>query len=651
VRAQAALLLGVLLAEGVWAGGPRGGLRNGSPVLEYLYIDAGGTAAAGGHGALRFDDEVYHFQYRAPGTLRLSRRRLRDLIHQYSTVENRSIRALRIDVSAETFATLRDYFDGRYREESTHFALLESLRDDRAFLEALLSSPTAAADDGRDSGPATPRIDAAGYFFPLGGAAADTCPTEAREADRPSAVARMRDRVVARRGTGYLEARQSALRDELQNLALRLPSVSAADRAWREASAPSYSLAARVRDLQQQLSALEVLDRALPLCRNAAWSSDAPTFQLDSGERDSLERLAQRLERALPALLDSARPDWGLPLLVGMARLEVVAASARSGRLLLLDSFREDAVLRDPEQVDAVADGLAAGLATARRNLHRARQEAFAGDTPRERDYAHLEAAANHFRELRQGLVARRPFHPFRPALWPRRGARRSGLPGPVWEPTALRGALERISESERGYERRLADLYRYELVTRNCVSEIFASIEAALAAGQGREPASGARTRLESTRQLGGHVSSRGSFNFIPFASARSVARSYRVSADRRLLSYRKARLQAMYAEESPLLVYLRESNTLTSTLYHRSTREPFFLFFTDDIVAVRPLYGALNLAAGLAEGLLGVLRAPFDRGATLRAGARGALLSLPELAFFNIRKGSMPHASLPRD
>jgi hypothetical protein len=36
-------------------------------------------------------------------------------------------------------------------------------------------------------------------------------------------------------------------------------------------------------------------------------------------------------------------------------------------------------------------------------------------------------------------------------------------------------------------------------------------------------------------------------------------------------------------------------------------------------------------------------------DRGATLRAGLRGMLFSLPELVFFNIRKGSLLYAPRP--
>ena len=57
-------------------------------------------------------------------------------------------------------------------------------------------------------------------------------------------------------------------------------------------------------------------------------------------------------------------------------------------------------------------------------------------------------------------------------------------------------------------------------------------------------------------------------------------------------------------------------------------------------------PLYGVANLAAGMLEGGLGLVSLPFDSGKRLKSGAVGALFSLPELAFVNIRKGSFEYA-----
>jgi len=109
---------------------------------------------------------------------------------------------------------------------------------------------------------------------------------------------------------------------------------------------------------------------------------------------------------------------------------------------------------------------------------------------------------------------------------------------------------------------------------------------------------------------------------------------------------SFRSFRLEQMYAAENDLGVYLRESNTLTSSIYRRNDVEPFFLFFTEDALPLRPVYGALNLAAGFGEMALGVLRAPWDRGRMLTSGLKGAAFSLPELVFVNLRKGILEYA-----
>jgi hypothetical protein len=49
-----------------------------------------------------------------------------------------------------------------------------------------------------------------------------------------------------------------------------------------------------------------------------------------------------------------------------------------------------------------------------------------------------------------------------------------------------------------------------------------------------------------------------------------------------------------------------------------------------------------ALNLVAGVGEIAVGLLRAPADGGRLLLRGVHGALVSLPELAFVNLRKGT---------
>jgi hypothetical protein len=103
------------------------------------------------------------------------------------------------------------------------------------------------------------------------------------------------------------------------------------------------------------------------------------------------------------------------------------------------------------------------------------------------------------------------------------------------------------------------------------------------------------------------------------------------------------------MKERELPALVAVRESNTFTAESYRRNANDSFFVFFTDDTVLLRPLLGTVNLAAAVGQSAVGVVVAPVDRSATLLRGLRGAFVSLPELVFANIRKGS--NEWVPRD
>jgi hypothetical protein len=179
---------------------------------------------------------------------------------------------------------------------------------------------------------------------------------------------------------------------------------------------------------------------------------------------------------------------------------------------------------------------------------------------------------------------------------------------------TSLAGEIERA--------------YGYHLITRNCVSELFATLESAFAGAD------------NAVAALGGRVEGR--LDFIPFVAAASAERRYRVREGYAIPSLRRARLERLRATEGRLRVALRESSPLAARSGGRGARDSFFLLFTDHVFWPRPLFGALNLAAGAGEVALGLVRAPLDGGRTLRRGLHGALMSLPELAFVNLRKGS---------
>ena len=99
------------------------------------------------------------------------------------------------------------------------------------------------------------------------------------------------------------------------------------------------------------------------------------------------------------------------------------------------------------------------------------------------------------------------------------------------------------------------------------------------------------------------------------------------------------------MYAKEANALVYVREANIFSSSLYQHNPDDAWFVFFTDDATFLRPFFGAINTLSAASQSLVGLLSWPIDEGRNLKTGARGMVASMPELAFFNIRKGSYPY------
>jgi hypothetical protein len=271
----------------------------------------------------------------------------------------------------------------------------------------------------------------------------------------------------------------------------------------------------------------------------------------------------------------------------------------------------------------------------------------------READYAALEKVGNRFIELEQARDSGRTPRNDAGIVFPSREAQlRVPLPRHM-DGSHLPRELKAAREAGREYTQALDRLYSYDLVRRNCVTEIFSVINHALAQrvqtadgrGKPRVIETADAVRKESERQLGGYIDTLQGLSFIPFLSAREVKTTYAVVSNREQPSYRKARIAEMSREESPLMVSIRESNTITSTVYRPAPGDSMFLFFTDDALLLRPLLGAFNLFTGIGESLAGIATMPVAGPDRFLSGTKGVLFSLPELVFVNLRKGSVAY------
>jgi hypothetical protein len=72
---------------------------------------------------------------------------------------------------------------------------------------------------------------------------------------------------------------------------------------------------------------------------------------LDDADVELVGRLAEALEASLVRLVRSSRPDWGFPLLVGMARLVALDETRRAGHWMFLDAFAADELVIPAQQI------------------------------------------------------------------------------------------------------------------------------------------------------------------------------------------------------------------------------------------------------------------------------------------------------------
>ncbi|MGH8556748.1 MAG: hypothetical protein ACRESZ_04665 [Methylococcales bacterium] len=604
--------------------------------IDYLYIEAGAGNSSGGHAAIRFAEDVFHYQY-FDGLLKAVRQNKRNFEYQYRLLGNRSIHVSRIAVREATYRNLLGYFRHKYRVQKRQFEGFDLIRKDIQLIGKL-------AEAGYKSESVKNfryRIKGAALFRPANKS------ERIFSAESLSGSANFSKMVGQEYGPSFIADKKIYVEQEIAGLNESPWNTEQLQLSPDRLPWLPYSLAERFTDLLANLNVLDVLQTGASLNPEIRIESDLPEFRLNARQIRTLGHYRNNLQRDLLKLIASKRPDWGYPLAVGLARLMVLDESVQSGKLVLLDTFRPESERVDPEDIRRYRETFEVLVSEARIHFQREKIRLLGTPVMAEPDYGHLEMLANHYSELARGVIEGKPMRIHAGDLAP------PGIGDVVVRVRPRISRLRLLEESGRlsayaqSYSERLEQQYSYHLLTRNCVSEIFRDFEQALS---GRSEA--AENQL--ARDLGGTID-HSPWNWVPFISSAQVRRNLRLSDSRTLLSYRQKKLNGIYAAGNPMITYVRESNTLTSTVYPWNPDDGFFLFFTDDSILPRPLFGAINTVAGIGQMLVGGLLSPVDGGDVFIGGMKGFISSLPELAFFNIRKGSYRyqpfHASMDRE
>jgi hypothetical protein len=617
--------------------------------FEYLYVEANEGNSSGGHSALQLGDEIYHYQHHDSGLIRLLRQDKQEFHFLYRFLQNRRIHLSHIEVSDQTLTLLRDYFKLQFLAQDKQFKQLNDLHKNRILLRRLIykqGSDDAFLDADFS---AVLRLKGAGLFYAeheLDGQKTDGHLNNANILHFKSsqAIQIARKKIEQQYGRDYLSQRREQITHDIKVLAPSHWSVVMSVLSKDNFPPTINSFADSYEDYLTGLVAIKVLVEEQPLNPDAYFV----THEVVTPEqKDVLERLRDQLSVSLIKSVNSGRPDWSYAVLVNMARYVAVELSLQLGLWVFIDDFAMDSEWISADQFAQNAEQMQTQTTDALANLIQTRKALSSPTGLTESNYSKLEMAANRYVELLNGKQQKAIRYIGEKAL-PTKSVSLPNWLAPELTQLQLTLAITELDNYESQLFQELAAQYKYDLITRNCVTELFRAIEQALVSQNKEEIDSSKRVELawkESTKRLGGTVSA--TYNFIPFVSFQSVQDQYNVTTNEVLNSYRGQQLDKLYAQNKGLFTLLRESNTFTSTLYDYNSDDAFFVFFTDDTLLFRPVFGLFNTAAGICQSVFGLLSWPFDTGKNLKSGATGVLMSLPELLFFNMRKGSYKYLS----
>lgn len=605
-----------------------------SKSVNYIYINASEGNASGGHVAIRFDDNIYHYQYVDPGLIKLDKQTVNDFEFNYRFLENRSLYLSQLTMSDQTYHKLRDHFDYRFQIQKQHYAVPTELNREKMLLQYFSGQSI--------SHPKLLQIPAAEWFYSKRDFNDDfsKMPFTSISANKNKAssiLTNINQKIKTQYGERYIEKRLQTLTKQIKQIKPTAWTEQSTQLKTEQLSAITYTFANRYLDSITAWLALKVIQQQRPLQANVYHTSGAAEFTLSTGQKTAMKKFSAVLQDNILSLLQSSRPDWGSALLSNLARLFVLEKSIQQQRLVILknpDTTNVAENITQPELRFLYRETI--------KNFQQVKQQFETQTQHQEISYSQLEWQASRFLALDKMIIqssvknvpSNKPLH----------------LPKfliPLLTNKQLESSLKSLEKVNSHYQKELDNLYRYSLLQRNCVTELFMTIDQAVSYQETRkntEIQANKKVQLQYPQPLDGDISKSLS-KIIPFMSYQAVNDQYRGNEQRTLSSYRLQQMQKLYSKENKLAVFLRESNTLSSSFYKANASDSFFIFFTDEHPLLRPFYGIVNTLAGLSQSFLGLFSFPFDSGQYLQSGIKGIMMSLPELIFFNMRKGTFKH------
>ncbi len=561
--------------------------------LDFIYVNANTGEAAGGHTAIRLGSTVFHFQFFPDGRFLLVRESWRHFRYVYNDLRNRTISISRVPLSNHVYAKIRSQFTSLLLTQQQYLNRLQSANNEQEILTQL------------HKGVRKLSLETVGLF--------DN--TSVKNGDTRNLNQIISDAL----GENFVVDQYNQIETKLAKHALETDQPIA-----------GLTWSAKLQALLLEREFYRIIKQGRSLAPDRVLRTSVGAAGLSTEQREVLQNYAHQLVTSVIGLMQSQRPGRAKPLLLQTARYLVVRQSLATNTLLTLDPFSASAGSVQMT-VHHELQGLHMQL---QQNAIQKRQDFFQATTNLDIAYALLESSLGRLFELENALLTGSPVRVEPGMLLP---AHKGSVFLDV--PYLRRDLSILISENQilqQELQQQVNEQYAYRLFLQNCATELLRSLNATF------------KNDIVGEKALGGWLEADEGLVFIPHQFYKLIAERFPVLEKEELPARRLRQLNTLSARNnndnagSHFAFWLRESNTISSTLYKHRDEDTHFLFFTDSTVLLRPVFGAGNFLWGALNAAGGVFNLPVDDGERFHQGLRGMFYSLPELFFGNIRKGT---------
>lgn len=563
--------------------------------LDYIYVNANTGQSSGGHSAIRLGKIVYHFQYFPDKIFHIIREPWEDFRYTYGIQENRTIYVRKIELSKNDFIFFLNRLNEIYLYQKKELDNLEKLEDDVKILESILK------------GDETVYLKGVGYF--------------SKNQKNTQSYKSLNTKIAIRLGNNFILKKMISLRKKINEFEIPTNKELDIDTSKRNYPATVSHYSTEYIESLSFLKSLEILHEELDLKKDGYFEFTSNSISERIFDRLSLS--INEKENDIIQLLQSKEEMNGYSLLVSISRYLVIRKSLEERKLFFLNSFGKNHSLVVGEALEnkTFLEGIEKQITKKMKNLL---LEIENSNGLSEKSYTELEDLINRKKEISDGISAKKAIRVNHEIMLP---SKEESVYIYKKENSKLdyKKIYEVYLQNRDKYQLSLQRKYPFNLFTRNCTTEIFRTLNSIM----DNDPV-----------RLGEIIQDKDLFVFVPVYAYYSVGEKYKVTGEEVVPSLRT--LIMSENEKKNFLRKIKEISTLSSEYYRFNQEDSIFIFFTDDEIALRPIFGFVNLMAGIGELGYGALISPFDRGERVVKGLQGIFFSGPELIFFNIRKGT---------